>query len=51
MVTVEQNKPEGITVIVPKPEEMTQERYLTLVARLERIVDQLGGTLHVRQKD
>lgn len=40
----------GITIIIPRPEEMSLERFLTLAMRLEKIVDQLGGNLHVTGK-
>ena len=36
------------TIIIPKPKDMNIDRFATLVARLEKIVDQLGGTLHVK---
>jgi len=41
---------DGVTIIIPRPKDMTLDRFLTLVARLEKIIDQLGGTLHVRSE-
>tara|TARA_R100000808_G_scaffold6989_1_gene20528 strand:+ start:21 stop:185 length:165 start_codon:yes stop_codon:yes gene_type:complete len=40
----------GVTIIIPRPENMTVDRFLTLAARLEKIVEQLGGNLHVRNE-
>lgn len=40
----------GVTIIIPIPEGMSLERFLTLTMRLEKIVDQLGGNLHVTGK-
>ena len=40
----------GVTIIIPRPEDMTVDRFLTLAARLEKIVEQLGGNLHVRSE-
>tara|TARA_R110002020_G_scaffold2570_1_gene12281 strand:- start:94 stop:237 length:144 start_codon:yes stop_codon:yes gene_type:complete len=47
-MTIEEKN--GVTIIIPKPEDMSIDRFATLVARLEKIVDQLGGTLHVKSK-
>jgi len=41
---------DGVTIIIPKPKDMSIDRFATLVARLEKIVDQLGGTLHVKSE-
>ena len=40
----------GVTIIIPKPKDMTIDRFLTLAARLEKIVEQLGGNLYVRNE-
>tara|TARA_R100001244_G_scaffold38734_1_gene35047 strand:+ start:725 stop:868 length:144 start_codon:yes stop_codon:yes gene_type:complete len=37
----------GVTVTIPIPKDMTVDRFMILIARLEKIVDQLGGNLHV----
>ena len=37
----------GITIKIPRPEGMSLERFTVLVARLERIIDELGGSIHV----
>ena len=47
-ITIEEKN--GVTIIIPKPEDMNIDRFTTLIARLEKIVDQLGGTLHVKGK-
>ena len=41
---------DGVTIIIPIPKDMSVDRFLTLAARLEKIIDQLGGTLHVRSE-
>ena len=38
------------TIIIPRPEDMNIDRFTTLIARLEKIVDQLGGTLNVKSE-
>ena len=40
----------GITVIISKPKDMTVDRYTILITRLAKIVDQLGGNLHVKSE-
>jgi hypothetical protein len=40
----------GITITIERPKDMTIERFMTLAGRLEKIVDQLGGSLHVKIK-
>jgi len=40
----------GITVIISKPKDMTLDRYTILIARLEKIIDQLGGNLHAKSE-
>ena len=40
----------GVTITIPRPKDMTIDRFLILIARLEKIIDQLGGTLHVRNE-
>jgi len=40
----------GVTIIIPRPEDMNIDRFTTLIARLEKIVDQLGGTLNVKSE-
>jgi len=46
---VKQNE-RGVTVIIPIPKDMTVDRFTILIARLEKIVDQLGGNLHVKNQ-
>ena len=48
-MTIEENE-NGVTIIIPIPKDMSVDRFSTLVTRLEKIVDQLGGTLHVKGK-
>ena len=40
----------GITVIISKPKDMTLDRYTILIARLEKIIDQLEGNLHAKSE-
>ena len=40
----------GVTIRIERPEGMTLERFTVLVARLEKIMDELGGSLHVKHK-
>jgi len=40
----------GITITIPRPKDMTLDRFLILIARLEKIVDELGGNLHVKSE-
>jgi hypothetical protein len=40
----------GVTVTIPIPKDMTIDRFTILIARLEKIVDQLGGNLHVKSQ-
>tara|TARA_R110000850_G_scaffold276667_1_gene419620 strand:- start:967 stop:1110 length:144 start_codon:yes stop_codon:yes gene_type:complete len=47
-MTIEEKN--GITIVIPRPKDMSIDRFATLIARLEKIVDQLGGTLHVKSK-
>tara|TARA_X000001388_G_C2210619_1_gene114993 strand:+ start:1029 stop:1172 length:144 start_codon:yes stop_codon:yes gene_type:complete len=35
------------TLKLDKPKEMTDQRFLTIAARLEKIIDQLGGKVRV----
>ena len=44
-VTKEQDG--SITLRINRPEQMTVERFMVLAARLEKIIDQLGGTIRV----
>jgi|TARA_R100000458_G_C8246517_1_gene224360 hypothetical protein len=37
----------SITLRIDRPEQMTVERFMVLAARLEKIIDQLGGTIRV----
>jgi hypothetical protein len=40
--------PDGsYTLRIPRPENMSRERFLVLAARLEKIIDAFGGTLRV----
>ena len=47
-ITIEEKN--GVTIIIPRPKDMNIDRFSTLVARLEKIVDQLGGSLYVRSE-
>ena len=40
----------GVTITIPKPKDMSIDRFTILIARLEKIVDQLGGNLHVKSQ-
>ncbi len=40
----------GVTITIPKPRGMTLDRFLILISRLEKIVDELGGVLHVKRQ-
>ena len=41
-------EPDGsLTLKINKPKKMDDERFLTLAARLEKIIDQLGGKVRV----
>ena len=42
---INENEDGSITIMIPRPEEMTIERFLTLAARLEKILTQLGGNI------
>lgn len=37
----------SIRVIIPRPENLSIERFMVLAARLERILNQLGGSVRV----
>ena len=37
----------SITLRIDRPQQMTVERFMVLAARLEKIIDQLGGTIRV----
>ena len=47
-ITIEEKN--GIKIVIPRPKDMNIDRFTTLIARLEKIVDQLGGTLNVKGK-
>tara|TARA_R110001583_G_scaffold49088_1_gene153726 strand:- start:704 stop:925 length:222 start_codon:yes stop_codon:yes gene_type:complete len=47
-ITIEEKN--GVTIIIPRPKDMNIDRFTTLIARLEKIVDQLGGTLNVKSE-
>ena len=47
-ITIEEKN--GVTIIIPRPKDVSIDRFATLIARLEKIVDQLGGTLNVKGK-
>ena len=41
-------QPDGSTTLrINKPENMSVERFMVLAARLEKILDQLGGNVRV----
>ena len=44
---VTKEKDGSITFKIDRPEQMTVERFMVLAARLEKIIDQLGGTIRV----
>ena len=46
-MTIRENEDGAISVIIPRPEGMTLERFLVLSARLEKIIDKLGGQIRV----
>jgi hypothetical protein len=48
IMTVKESEDGKVSITIPRPEDMSVDRFLTLIARLERIVDQLGGSLHVK---
>jgi|LULO01.1.fsa_nt_gb hypothetical protein len=37
----------SITLRIQKPKDMTVERFMVLAARLEKILNQFGGTIRV----
>lgn len=39
----------SIRVIIPRPENLSIERFMVLAARLERILNQLGGSVRVHK--
>jgi len=45
---IKENKDGSISIQIPRPNEMTIERFLTLAARLEKIMEQLGGNVRFR---
>jgi hypothetical protein len=41
-------EPDGsMTLKIERPEEMSMERFLVIAARLEKIIDELGGKVRV----
>jgi len=44
---IKENSDGSISIMIPRPEGMSVERFLVLSARLEKIIDQLGGYLRV----
>ncbi len=36
-----------MTLKIERPEEMSMERFLVIAARLEKIIDELGGKVRV----
>jgi hypothetical protein len=46
---IEVKKLDGsIKVVIPRPENITIERFMVIAARLEKIMNQLGGEVRVR---
>lgn len=39
----------SVKIIIPRPENITIERFMVLAARLERILNQLGGSVRVHK--
>ena len=46
-MTIRENEDGSVSLIIPRPEGMTLERFLVLSARLEKIIDKLGGQIRV----
>tara|TARA_R100000742_G_C4265318_1_gene83333 strand:- start:825 stop:971 length:147 start_codon:yes stop_codon:yes gene_type:complete len=46
-MNIRENKDGSVSLIIPRPKDMTLERFLVLSARLEKIVDRLGGRVRV----
>lgn len=44
---VVKEKDGSITLRIDRPDQMTVERFMVLASRLEKIIDQLGGTIRV----
>ena len=42
---IKENSDGSFSIMIPRPEGMSIERFLVLSARLEKIIDQLGGNI------
>jgi hypothetical protein len=46
-MNIRKNEDGSYSLIIPRPKDMTLERFLVLSARLEKIIDKLGGNVRV----
>ena len=46
-MNIRENEDGSLSLIIPRPKDMTLERFLVLSARLEKIIDKLGGNVRV----
>ena len=46
-MNIRENEDGSYSLIIPRPKDMTLERFLVLSARLEKIIDNLAGNVRV----